>query len=142
MSDRRAMLCGLAMCGWMLMPAPMPAAAHDTASPDPLEPPARMPLVRTMCPNYVEVLSATTYPRDAIQRHLDEGEAVVAFVVEQGRVGQVTVVSASDPAFGAAAAAAVARFECERTEQPVHFRIPFKYKREAESRRTPAASPP
>lgn len=81
---------------------------------------------RAACSNYRQVMGDTVYPRDAVQRGINEGKVIVRFTVD-GSTLNVTSVIASDPAFVGPATAAVKKLTCQ-VERVAEFELPLTYR--------------
>ena len=111
-------------------PAPMapviqPPAPVTKAAP----PPAGPRSARVVCPNYVEVMSAIVYPRQAL---LDgtEGEVLIEFTVTaSGEIKNVEIKSSSNRIFNRAALNAVqSGLTCQGQGQEVRVQAPVSFK--------------
>ena len=81
---------------------------------------------RAACTNYVQAVQGAPFPRDAVIRGIDRGNATVRFAVD-GTTITVLSVRSSDPAFGNAASDVVATLTC-RVDRPTNFEVPFDWR--------------
>ena len=82
----------------------------------------------SLCANYAAAMGAAAFPREAIEQNLKEGTATVQFILTaNGQVTNIVVVRASHPAFGAAAADVVSRYQCRSLGKPVVIQVPFAF---------------
>jgi outer membrane biosynthesis protein TonB len=89
------------------------------------------PRARDVCPNYADAMRSSVYPRDAINRGLQQGSVVVEFTVERTVTTNIRVVRASDPAFAKAGLAIVGNFDCDAgSSTPVTLTVPFTFMRD------------
>jgi periplasmic protein TonB len=116
-------------------PAPVapvirPPAPPVAKAPPPPPPPAGPKSARVVCPNYVDVMSKITYPRQAL---LDgtEGEVLIEFTVAaSGEIKDVEIKSSTNRIFNRPALSAVqSGLTCQgqgadvRVQAPVSFKI-------------------
>ena len=81
-----------------------------------------------VCPNYREILSITTYPRDAARCGL-EGEVIVEFTLaKDGEIRDVVVKQASHSVFTKPALDAMDRLTCTPGQRDLRIRLPFNFK--------------
>ncbi len=83
---------------------------------------------RVACPNYVEVMSSITYPREALRENL-EGEVVIEFTVTaSGQVKDPVIKSSTNRVFNRASMAVVDRLSCQGQGQDVRVQAPIGFK--------------
>jgi periplasmic protein TonB len=119
--------------------APTISAVTQEAPPGPQSPmiqkvpdaPAPAPAVRSarvVCPNYTEVMSSITYPREAIKDNL-EGEVVIEFTVTaSGQVKDAVIKSSSNRAFNRASMAVVTQLNCQGQGHDIRAQAPISFK--------------
>lgn len=80
------------------------------------------------CPNYVEVMSSISYPREAIKENL-EGAVVVEFTVTAaGEVKDAVIKSSTHSVFDRASLAAAAKLRCKSTGRDSRVQVPIGFK--------------
>ena len=93
--------------------------------------PAPAPAVRSarvVCPNYTDVMSSITYPREAIKENL-EGEVVIEFTVTaNGQVKDTVIKSSSNRVFNRASMAVVSELKCQGQGQDIRAQAPISFK--------------
>jgi len=111
-------------------PAPMapviqPPAPAVAAPP----PPAGPKSARVVCPNYVQVMSSITYPREALLDGV-EGEVLIEFTVTAaGEIKNAEIKSSSNRIFNRAALTAVqSKLSCQGQGQDVRVQAPVSFK--------------
>lgn len=119
-------------------PAPAISAVTQEAPPGPQAPVIQKPVeaapqptvrsARVACPNYVEVMSSITYPREALRENL-EGEVVIEFTVTaSGQVKDPVIKSSTNRVFNRASMAVVDRLTCQGQGQDVRVQAPIGFK--------------
>ena len=120
-------------------PAPAISAVTQEAPPGPQAPVIQKPVeaappqpavrsARVACPNYVEVMSSISYPREALKDNL-EGEVVIEFTVTaSGQVKDPVIKSSTHRAFNRASLAVVDRLSCQGQGQDVRVQAPIGFK--------------
>jgi protein TonB len=120
-------------------PAPTISAVTQEAPPGPQAPviqkvpetPAPQPAVRSarvVCQNYVEILQAIAYPRDALKEGL-EGEVVIEFTVTaNGQVRDAVIKSSTNRVFNRPSVAAVSDLRCQGQGQDIRVQAPISFK--------------
>jgi protein TonB len=119
-------------------PAPAISAVTQEAPPGPQAPVIQKPVeaappptvrsARVACPNYVEVMSSITYPREALRENL-EGEVVIEFTVTaSGQVKDPVIKSSTNRVFNRASMAVVDRLSCQGQGQDVRVQAPIGFK--------------
>jgi protein TonB len=95
----------------------------------PPPPPSGPKSARVVCPNYVEVMSSITYPREALLDGI-EGEVLIEFTVTgDGQIKNVEIKSSSNRIFNRAALNAVqAKLNCQGQGQDVRVQAPVSFK--------------
>src|SRR4030095_3973622 len=83
---------------------------------------------RVACPNYVEVMQAMAYPKEA-QRENIEGEVVIEFTITPtGQVKDPIIKSSSNRAFNRASLNAVSQLSCQGQGQEVRLQATMSCK--------------
>jgi periplasmic protein TonB len=120
-------------------PAPAISAVTQEAPAGPQAPVIQKPVeaappqpavrsARVACPNYVEVMSSISYPREALKDNL-EGEVVIEFTVNaSGQVKDPVIKSSTHRAFNRASLAVVDRLSCQGQGQDVRVQAPIGFK--------------
>jgi periplasmic protein TonB len=119
-------------------PAPAISAVTQEAPAGPQAPVIQKPVeaapqpavrsARVACPNYVEVMSSISYPREALKDNL-EGEVVIEFTVTaSGQVKDPVIKSSTNRAFNRASLAVVDRLSCQGQGQDVRVQAPIGFK--------------
>jgi protein TonB len=120
-------------------PAPTITAVTQEAPPapqapviqKPVEAPPPAPAVRSArvaCPNYVEVMSSITYPRDALRQNL-EGEVVIEFTVTAaGKVKDPVIKSSTNRVFNRPSMDVIERLSCQGQGQDIRVQAPIGFK--------------
>ena len=119
-------------------PAPAISAVTQEAPTGPQAPVIQKPVeaapqpavrsARVACPNYVEVMSSITYPREALRENL-EGEVVIEFTVTaSGQVKDPVIKSSTNRVFNRASMAVVDRLTCQGQGQDVRVQAPIGFK--------------
>jgi protein TonB len=81
------------------------------------------------CSNYHSAMGDAAFPREALRRGLERGNALIQFTLTaDGRVTHVETVHASNPIFAHASEAIVAKFHCRGQGRDVAVRVPFDYR--------------
>src|SRR5882672_9941358 len=109
---------------------PAPQAPVITKAPE--APPAPAPPVRSAqgaCPNYLEVMKAIQYPREALLDNI-QGEVVVEFTITAaGQVKDAVIKSSSNRIFNRVALSTVqTRLTCQGQGQDVRVLAPIGFK--------------
>jgi protein TonB len=109
----------------VIQPPPPPVAV----APPPPPPPAAPRSARVVCPNYVQVMSSITYPREALLDGI-EGEVLIEFTVAgDGQIKNVDIKSSSNRVFNRPALAAVqSGLKCQGQGQDVRVQAPVSFK--------------
>jgi protein TonB len=122
--------------------APPPTPAPTITAVTPIAPPApQAPVIqkapeappvartaRTVCANYVEVMSSITYPREALRDGL-EGEVVMEFTVTaNGQIKDVSIKSSTNRVFNKPSTAVVSQLSCQGQGQDVRVTAPIGFK--------------
>jgi protein TonB len=114
--------------------APAAPAAPVIQPPPPVAkapppPPAGPKSARVVCPNYVEVMSSITYPREALLDGI-EGEVLIEFTVAaSGEIKNVEIKSSTNRIFNRAALGAVqSKLSCQGQGQDVRVQAPVSFK--------------
>lgn len=106
---------------------PTARAQAASAPPAPPTPAAR----RLVCDNYRAVMLYEGFPREAMERNLETGSAVVQFTLTaEGEVTEVRAIESTDPVFAAAAIRTVEQYRCRGIGRSVKVRVPFQYRLE------------
>jgi protein TonB len=106
---------------------PGPQAPVIQKAPDAAPAPA-VRSARVVCPNYTEVMSSITYPREAIKENL-EGEVVIEFTVTAGgQVKDTVIKSSSNRVFNRASMAVVSQLNCQGQGQDIRAQAPISFK--------------
>ena len=120
-------------------PAPAITAVTQEAPPAPHAPaiqkvpdtPAPAPAVRSarvVCPNYLQVMSSISYPREALKDGV-EGEVVIEFTVTaSGQVKDTVIKSSSNRVFNRASMAVVSELKCQGQGQDIRAQAPISFK--------------
>jgi protein TonB len=110
----------------VIQPPPPPVAV---APPPPPPPPAAPRSARVVCPNYVQVMSSITYPREALLDGI-EGEVLIEFTVTgSGQIKDAQIKSSSHRVFNRAALSAVqGGLTCQGQGQDVRVQAPISFK--------------
>lgn len=119
-------------------PAPAISAVTQEAPPGPQAPVIQKPVeaapqptvrsARVACPNYVEVMSSITYPREALRENL-EGEVVIEFTVTaSGQVKDPVIKSSTNRVFNRVSMAVIDRLTCQGQGQDVRVQAPIGFK--------------
>jgi protein TonB len=110
----------------VIQPPPPVAVAPP---PPPPPPPATPRQARVVCPNYVQVMSSITYPREALLDGI-EGDVLIEFTVAgDGAIKNVDIKSSSNRIFNRAALAAVqSGLKCQGQGQDVRVQAPVSFK--------------
>ena len=115
-----------------ITPAPPPPPAPVAVAPPPPKPAPAPPApvtARVACSNYQTAMGDAAFPREALRRGLDRGEALVQFTLTaDGRVTHVETVRASNRIFAHASEEIVSKFECRGQGRDVVVRVPFDYR--------------
>ena len=108
-----------------------PPAPHAPAIQKVPETPAPAPAVRSarvVCPNYLQVMSSISYPREALKEGL-EGEVVIEFTVTaSGQVKDTVIKSSSNRVFNRASMAVVSELKCQGQGQDIRAQAPISFK--------------
>jgi protein TonB len=108
-----------------------PPAPHAPAIQKVPETPAPAPAVRSarvVCPNYMQVMSSISYPREALKEGL-EGEVVIEFTVTaSGQVKDTVIKSSSNRVFNRASMAVVSELKCQGQGQDIRAQAPISFK--------------
>ena len=106
-----------------IQPPPPPAAAAPPPKP------AGPQSARVVCPNYVQVMSSITYPREALLDGV-EGEVLIEFTVTAGgEIKNVEIKSSTNRIFNRVALAAVqSKLTCQGQGQDVRVQAPVSFK--------------
>jgi protein TonB len=119
-------------------PAPAISAVTQEAPSGPQAPVIQKPVeaapqpavrsARVACPNYVEVMSSISYPREALKDNL-EGEVVIEFTVTaSGQVKDPVIKSSTNRAFNRASLAVVDKLSCQGQGQDIRVQAPIGFK--------------
>ena len=108
----------------VIQPPPPPVAK---APPPP--PPSGPKSARVVCPNYVQVMSAISYPREALLDGI-EGEVLIEFTVTgSGEIKNVEIKSSSNRIFNRVALGAIqSGLTCKGQGQDVRVQAPVSFK--------------
>jgi periplasmic protein TonB len=108
-----------------------PTAPQAPVIAKPAETPAPAPAVRSArvaCPNYIEVMQAISYPKEALKDSI-EGEVVIEFTVTaSGQVKDTIIKSSTNRVFNRASMAAVSQLSCQGQGQDVRVMAPISFK--------------
>ena len=86
------------------------------------------PISGLVCPNYRRVMKDITYPRDAMQRGLNEGSVLIEFTLRpDGTVPEYRVLRMTDEAFAKAALLGLVGLRCTGQAHDVKVRVPFDF---------------
>ena len=97
------------------------AQGESPAPPSPGKPP--------LCRNYREVMSAATFPLEAIVARVESGEVVIEFTITaDDQVINVRAISATHLAFASAAELLVSKLDCTSWGKEAKVRVPIQYK--------------
>jgi protein TonB len=112
-----------------ITPTPPPPAPVAIAAPAP-PPPRPAPVnASVVCANYRTAMGDAAFPREALRRGLEQGDAMIQFTLTaDGRVSHVEAVQASNPVFARASEAIVATFQCRGQGHDVVVQVPFSYR--------------
>lgn len=120
-------------------PAPAITAVTQEAPPAPQAPviqkvpeaPAPKPAVqsaRVVCPNYMDVMSSISYPREAIKENR-EGEVVIEFTVTAaGQVKDIEIKSSSHRVFNRPSISVVSELKCQGQGRDIRVQAPISFK--------------
>ena len=118
-------------------PGPAISAVTQEAPPGPQAPviaktePAPAPAVRSarvVCPNYIEVMQAISYPREALKDSI-EGEVVIEFTVTgSGQVKDTTIKSSTNRVFNRSSMTVVSELKCQGQGQDIRVQAPISFK--------------
>jgi len=105
-----------------------PAAHAPVIQKAPEAPPPAVRSARVVCPNYMEVMSSISYPREAIKENL-EGEVVIEFTVTaSGQVKDTVIKSSTNRVFNRASMAVVSELKCQGQGQDIRAQAPISFK--------------
>jgi protein TonB len=103
--------------------APVIQKVPDAAPPQPAVRSARV-----VCPNYMQVMSSISYPREALKENV-EGEVVIEFTVTAtGQIKDTVIKSSSNRLFNRASMAVVADLKCQGQGQDIRAQAPISFK--------------
>lgn len=107
-------------------------AATAPSAPVPVPAPARAPVsAGVVCANFRTAMGDAAFPREALRRGLDKGEALVEFTLgATGRIRDVRAVHASHPVFARSSMRIVQAFECAGQGHDLVVQVPFSYRLE------------
>ncbi|HZW72011.1 MAG TPA: energy transducer TonB, partial [Caldimonas sp.] len=112
-----------------ITPAPPPPAPVAVAAPPPPKPAPAPVNASVACSNYRTAMGDAAFPREALRRGLEHGDALIQFTLTaDGHVTRVEAVQASNPVFAHASEAIVATFQCRGQGHDVVVRVPFDYR--------------
>jgi protein TonB len=95
-------------------PAPPPAPAVQSA--------------RVVCPNYTQVMSSISYPREAIKDNR-EGEVVIEFTITaSGEVKDAEIKSTSHRVFNRASLSVISDLKCKGQGRDIRAQAPISFK--------------
>jgi protein TonB len=108
--------------------APVITKPVEPAPPAPAPPPA-IRSAQVVCPNYREVMSSITYPREALLDNI-EGEVVIEFTVTtSGSIKDAVIRSSTNRVFNRTSLAVVqTRLQCQGQGQDVRVQAPVSFK--------------
>jgi protein TonB len=108
--------------------APVIQAPVVVAPPAPPPPPA-VRSAQVVCPNYREVMSSITYPREALLDNI-EGEVVIEFTVAtNGSIRDAVIKSSTNRVFNRASLNVVQnRLTCQGQAQDIRVQAPISFK--------------
>ncbi len=110
--------------------APITPPAPPAPAPAPVAPPAPVSAA-VVCSNYATAMGAASFPREAIRRGLDHGEATIQFTLgPNGDIKDMKVLSASNPIFARSSERIVSTYKCKGQGRDVIVQVPFGYKLE------------
>lgn len=105
-------------------PKPQPPA--EVVAPKPVKVSAAV-----ACSNYAKLMDEAGFPREALRRGLERGDALVQFTLgESGEVKDVKALQASHPIFAANSVRIVSEYRCTGQGREVMVQVPFSYQRE------------
>lgn len=107
--------------------APVITKPVEVAPPAPPQPAIRS--AQVVCPNYREVMSSITYPREALLDNI-EGEVVIEFTVtNSGSIKDAVIRSSSNRVFNRTSLNVVqTRLQCQGQGQDVRVQAPVSFK--------------
>ena len=112
-----------------ITPAPPPPVVVAAPPPQPAPAPPPPVTAGVACANYRTAMGDAAFPREALRRGLDRGNALIQFTLTaDGRVTNVEAVRASNAVFAHASEAIVATFQCRGQGRDVVVRVPFDYR--------------
>ena len=107
-------------------PQPQPQPAEPFVAPKPVKVSAAV-----ACSNYAKLMDEAGFPREALRRGLERGEALVQFTLgEHGEIKDVKALQASHPIFAANSMRIVSEYKCTGQGREVMVQVPFMYQRE------------
>ncbi len=109
----------------VIQPPPPPVAK----APPPPPPPSGPKSARVVCPNYVQVMSSISYPREALLDGI-EGDVLLEFTVTgSGEIKDVEIKSSSNRIFNRVALGAIqSGLTCKGQGQDVRVQAPVSFK--------------
>jgi len=110
-------------------PAPVPAAAPRAEAPAPVKAPTVSASVA--CANYNKVMGEAGFPREALRKGLEKGDALIQFTLgESGEIRDVKALRASNPIFASNSMRIVTEYKCAGQGREVVVQVPFAYQSE------------
>jgi len=83
------------------------------------------------CSNYAKLMDEAGFPREALRRGLERGDALIQFTLgENGEVKDVKALQTSHPIFAANSVRIVSDYKCTGQGREVVVQVPFMYQRE------------
>lgn len=111
-------------------PAPQaPVIAKPVPEAPPAPPPPAIRSAQVVCPNYREVMSSITYPREALLDNI-EGEVVIEFTVTaNGGIRDAVIKSSTNRIFNKTSLSVVqTRLQCQGQGQDMRVQAPLTFK--------------
>ena len=112
--------------------APFVAARVEAPAPAPAPAPARAPVTASVaCSNYSSVMGEAEFPREASRLGIQDGNAVVQFILgATGEVKDIKAIRSSHPAFARNSIRLVSQYKCAGQGHEIAVQVPFNYKSE------------
>ena len=124
---------------------PQPMITATTAEPPPAAAPVAAPRVdvpaparvtaavsaSVACSNYTKVMGEAGFPREALRKGLEKGDALVQFTLgENGEIKDVKALRSSHPVFASNSMRIVTEYKCSGQGRDVVVQVPFTYQHE------------
>lgn len=114
--------------------APRVEAPPPARAPAPAPAPARAPAAvsaSVACSNYSKVMGEAGFPRDALRKGLEKGDALVQFTLgENGEIKDVKALRSSHAVFASNSMRIVMEYKCAGQGHDVVVQVPFTYQHE------------